>query len=359
MMIFKVFVALASAFLVAFFVTPLVMKLAVRFKVFASPNHRSVHADHMPKMGGLAIYLAFSAGLLVHGWLSQDWHSARALLAGGTVAMLVGLLDDLYGLNCYVKLAGQTMAAAAAVFSGVVIHKVYMPLGFVWEPGLAAGPLTVLWIVAVMNAINLFDGLDGLAAGFTLIVGFFLIAAALIYGHIEAAVYMALLMAAAGGFIKHNFHPAEVFMGDTGSLFLGFTLATLALRAYQTPDAGINSAVLLVLFFVPLADTLLAIIRRLSRGQHPFTADRLHIHHRFLRIGLTQPQTVLALYGMALSCGMTSLILQVVHIYGALAILVVFLAISMVGLYLLGCFRFADDDCLGIEKNVEQKPVRP
>lgn len=343
-----------SAFVISLLLTPIVRKIAIRFKVYASPNHRTVHEEHKPKLGGLAMYVAFATGLLLYSWLEGDFRPALGLLAGGSVALFVGFLDDVHGLNCYVKLSGQTLAALVAVQFGFVFDKIYFPLGFIWEPGMLAVPLTVLWIVAVINAFNLLDGLDGLAAGFAILLGIFLISGALIHQHIHTAVFTGVLIAAAGGFLKHNFHPAKIFMGDSGSLFLGFSFAVLALRGYTVPGQGVHASVLIVLFFVPLMDTVIAIIRRVSQGLHPFTADRKHVHHRFLKLGLSHRLAVFALYGIALSCGMTSLILLVVHVYGALLILLMFVTIATIGLYLLGCFNFRDKEPPCIEEPVEK-----
>jgi len=354
----QLFIPFLSAFCVAFLLTPLIRRLAFRFKVFATPNGRTVHAGQTPQLGGVAIYLAFTAGVFIYGRMTHDVTATLPFLVGGSVAMLAGLLDDLFGLNCWLKLAGQTIAAVLVVLLGVTFHKIFLPLGFIWEPGVLAAPLTVLWIVSVMNAVNLLDGLDGLAAGFAIIVGMFLIGGALIYQHVHTAVFTGVLILAAGGFIRYNFYPAKIFMGDAGSLFLGFSLAVLALQGYDVPGQGVHVSVLLVLFFMPLIDTAIAIVRRISLGLHPFTADRKHLHHKLLKLGLRHRLAVLALYSIAFSCGMASLIMLVVHVYGALMILLVFLTVFLVGLYLLGCFRFREaEDVVAVEKKTVEEPV--
>lgn len=320
--------------------TPLARKIALRFNICASPNNRTVHKKPIPKLGGLSIFLAFAIGLIAHSYLTNDYKTLAALLVGGGFVLCVGLLDDIFHLSCYRKLIGQTIAAIVAVYFGFSINSFYLPAGLSIELGYWGGALSVLWIVSITNAVNLLDGLDGLAAGFTIVVALFILFAAVIFHNFEIAAIALILVAASVGFLKYNFSPAKIFMGDMGSLFLGFVLACLSLKTFTLLDSGTHLSALLVLFLIPLADTLLAILRRMVSGQSPFTADKKHIHHRLLGLGLSQTGAVLIVYSATFICGVLSLVLYVAGIRLALIILGGILLLTMMALVQLGSFDF-------------------
>ena len=320
--------------------TPLARRIAVRFKIFASPNHRTIHENSTPKLGGLSIFLAFAVGLIFYVYFTKEVDKLGALLIGGGVVLCVGLLDDIYRLSCYTKLIGQTIAAIIAVYFGFIMDSIYLPTGISLELGPWAGPLSIFWIVSITNAVNLLDGLDGLASGFTIVAALFVVFGAATFQNVEMASIALILIAASLGFLKYNFYPAKIFMGDMGSLFLGYVLACLSLKAYTQPAIGSHITVLMVLFLVPLADTSLSILRRIVNGKHPFSPDKKHIHHRLLDLGLSQVSAVLIIYAATFLCGIFSLVLFVADIQLAIILISGIFLLTLIALVQLRSFDF-------------------
>ncbi len=297
--------SLALTFAVSFFVsyrmTPRVKGFAERIGAMDIPkDDRRVHNHPIPRMGGLAIILGFFLATLLFSPISEKVYG---IVIGAFIIAGMGFVDDIVSLRPMVKFVLQIFAAFVCVRFGLVIDaitwpvtKTYLDLGWLGEP------LTILWIVLCTNAFNLIDGLDGLAAGVTSICSFFLLAASILFFVAEptAAVFLTALIGACLGFIPFNFNPALIFMGDVGSQFLGYILATVSIL-------GLFKLQAVVVFALPLADTGFAVIRRLAHGQSPFQADKGHFHHRLLALGLSQKQTVLVLYGVAAIGGVISL----------------------------------------------------
>ena len=302
---------------VSFVTTPLVRLLSRRLSWIDQPSDRKVHPKPTPTVGGLAIFAGVVAGLGVSRLIPflADLHAATsdpetALLAG-LVIVVVGLVDDTRGLSALGKLAGQVLAAGVLVLLGVQLLYFYFPGQgiLVLSPDLAV-PLTVLWTVGMVNAVNLVDGLDGLAAGMVAIgaIAFFLYMYRTPGGGVDpstAALLSAVVAGAALGFLPWNFHPARIFMGDTGSGLLGLMMAVATISGVgrnEGPSGGdfaavaIPIAVPLIVLAVPLLDVLLAIIRRMRRGLGIHHADKEHIHHRLLDIGHSHRQAVLLMY---------------------------------------------------------------
>lgn len=302
---------------VSFVATPLVRLLSLRLSWIDQPSDRKVHPKPTPTVGGLAIFAGVAAGLGVSRLIPflADLHAATsdpetALLAG-LVIVVVGLVDDTRGLSALGKLAGQVLAAGVLVLLGVQLLYFYFPGQgiLVLSPDLAV-PLTVLWTVGMVNAVNLVDGLDGLAAGMVAIgaIAFFLYMYRTPGGGVDpstAALLSAVVAGAALGFLPWNFHPARIFMGDTGSGLLGLMMAVATISGVgrnEGPSGGdfaafaIPIAVPLIVLAVPLLDVLLAIIRRMRRGLGIHHADKEHIHHRLLEIGHSHRQAVLLMY---------------------------------------------------------------
>jgi len=332
--------AAIGAFVIALLVTPIIRKVAIRFGILASPNHRTVHKNRTPKLGGISLFLAFSGGLVVYAYLSGHGFGEIDILAGAGLVLLVGLLDDVWGLNCYAKLVGQMISALLAVFLGFAVETIYLPLGISWELGNLALPFSILWIVAITNAVNLLDGLDGLASGVSVVTALFVLCGALIFYNLETAAVALILIMSALGFLRYNYSPARIFMGDSGSLFLGFTLACLSVRAFTLPDSGSHMAVMSSLFFIPLTDTSIAIWRRRTQGQSTFAPDKKHIHHRLLEFGLKHSTAALVFYAATFVCGLISLLLFVASDYVGLLALAIFLPFFISALIYLGCFDF-------------------
>jgi len=290
------------AFLVTILATPVVKALASRIRAVDIPNDRKVHILPVPRLGGVAIYLGFMSAvlvaMLVAGARGVDLNSRMILgiMLGSTLLLLVGMRDDIKNLKATTKLAWQVAATLLVILFGVEISFITNPFNGIWPIGLFAVPLTLLWVVGITNAINLIDGLDGLAAGVTGISALALFFVALRTHQIGAAILMIALVGAALGFLRYNFFPASVFLGDSGSMLLGFVLATSSIIGVLKTTLVMALVVPVLILGVPIFDTLFAIGRRLKAGKHPFEADDRHIHHMLLRAGFNKREAVLAIY---------------------------------------------------------------
>ncbi|MDQ0113637.1 glycosyltransferase family 4 protein [Paenibacillus harenae] len=292
----------------ALVMTPLVKKLAFKVGAIDKPNHRKVHTRIMPRLGGLAIYIAFVGGffllspLLPDGLLRpSDMKLINALLVGGTIIIVLGALDDRFELSAKVKLIGQIAAACVVVFGfDVKIDLLNIPFGESMQPiaHWIAIPITILWIVGVTNAINLIDGLDGLAAGVSGIAIATIVVMASLMGFQPIILLSTLLLGGIVGFLAFNFHPAKIFMGDSGSLFLGFSLATLSMLGFKQVTI-VSFVTPLLIIGVPLSDTFFAIIRRWVNKRPVFAPDKGHLHHRLRDLGFSHRKTVLIIWGVA------------------------------------------------------------
>jgi len=282
-------------------------------------SSRRIHSGPIPRLGGVAIVLAFYlpvVGLLLFDNLiaqafKADRHLVVGLLVGGLAVALLGVYDDVRGADARKKFAVQFLVAGLMYWLGFRIQDVSLPFGGQLSLGYLGLPVTLLWIVGIVNAMNLIDGLDGLAGG----VAFFAVVTAFAVAfqrqQVLLIVFTAALAGAILGFLIYNFNPATIFMGDTGSMFLGFVLAVTSIRTNQKSATTVAILVPMVALGLPIMDTALAMIRRLVRGQSPFTADKDHIHHRLLRRGLTHRGATLALYGVSVLLGVTAFALTV------------------------------------------------
>lgn len=297
------------AAVVTLLVTPLVRRLAVRYGLVDRPGGRKVHATPIPRIGGVALFLGVLVALAVQalGEWKLGWGgmlldpSIRTellgVLAGMVLIFAVGLIDDIVNLSPGAKLLGQSLAAAVVVMAGLRIEFIGNPLGGgLIALGLLSWPVTLVYLVGFANVVNLIDGLDGLAAGVSAIAGASLFAIAVQGNHLEAAAMSVALIGACLGFLRYNFNPASIFMGDSGALFLGFTLAAISLLGVMKSTAAIALAVPLIIIGVPIFDTASAIVRRLRHNRPIQEADKGHIHHRLLGRGFDQRQTVLIIY---------------------------------------------------------------
>ena len=297
--------ALALAFVVSlavsYFMTPQVKRFAEKIGAMDIPNdNRRVHDHPIPRMGGLAIILGFVLAVLLFVPVSDKVYG---IVIGSFIIAGMGFVDDIVSLRPLVKFAIQIFAALVCVRFGLVIDALSWPSAETYiELGWWSAPVTMLWLVLCTNAINLIDGLDGLAVGVSAICSFFLLLGALMFVMPSPAVALILasLFAACLGFIPFNHNPAKIFMGDVGSQFLGFVLAAVSVL-------GLFKLQTVFTFIVPLADTGFAVIRRILHGQSPFQADKGHFHHRLLALGLSQKQAVLVLYGASAIGGLVGL----------------------------------------------------
>jgi UDP-GlcNAc:undecaprenyl-phosphate GlcNAc-1-phosphate transferase len=305
--------------LIALLVTPLIRPLALRIGGMDRPNHRTIHHAPTPRLGGVAIFASLVMATLalyvaspeLRGVLVGAPVKSLAFFAGLTVVFALGVFDDLRGLDAWKKFPVQILAATIVYVAGFRADAVGVPWGGVVTLGVLSYPVTVIWIVGLTNAINLIDGLDGLAAGISAIASATICVIALHLGNWPVAVVTAVLAGVLIGFLRYNFHPAKLFMGDSGSLVLGFFLATVALQGVQKGSTAVVLLVPIVVMAVPIADTLTAIVRRLMNGLGPFTADREHFHHRLIWKGLNQTRAVLCLYAVSAVCGLAAYVMAV------------------------------------------------
>ena len=347
--------AVAATFLLALLasllLTPAVRFAAHRFGVLDHAlTSRKIHGRPVARLGGVAIAVAFYLPLAVltvfrafsaagEPFLFADQRLTVGLLVGGAFMAAVGLLDDVRGAPAGLKLAAQVAAAVFAWWMGFRIDSLASPFGAPLVLGVLSLPFTVLWVVGVTNALNLIDGLDGLAGGVALSAVLVTFVAALLQGHAQVALVAACLAGAILGFLRHNFNPASIFMGDAGSLFLGFVLAVVSVEAHVKSSAAVALVVPVVALALPIADTLLAMGRRWLRGMPVFRADREHIHHRLLALGLTQRQVALALYGVCVVLAGAALALATSSGVRAALVLGGVAALGVLGLRRLGFLR--------------------
>ncbi|MCU0484366.1 MAG: undecaprenyl/decaprenyl-phosphate alpha-N-acetylglucosaminyl 1-phosphate transferase [Chloroflexi bacterium] len=335
----------AAAALLSLVLTPVVRRLARRFDLVDQPGARRVHSSPIPRGGGLAVAAAFIAvaGVSlavapVGDLFDTSTLSSRqvvALLGGGALGAVLGTIDDWFDLRARWQLAGQVALAAFAVSLGITVEALANPFGpgTIELGGLFGVAFTVVWILGMINSINFIDGLDGLSSGIALIAAVTLAIISLTGPVVqpEIAVLCVALAGALAGFLRWNFHPASIFVGTSGVMFVGYTLALLSILGTA------KVAVALLVLGVPIIDTFWIIVRRLAAGRSPFSPDRGHIHHRLLDLGLSHVQTVLLIYGLCAALGILSLVLSGSgQLYAFLGALVVF------GLVLLLLERSAD-----------------
>jgi UDP-GlcNAc:undecaprenyl-phosphate GlcNAc-1-phosphate transferase len=300
----------AVAAVVTLVTTPLTARLAVRLGAIDMPRDRDLHESPVPRLGGLAIL----AGILIAAIIFVPLDAqTRGILGGALVAVVVGLIDDLYDLPPAVKLIGQMAAAVIPVLAGVRVETFTLPfVGLVDLGATGGGILTGLAIVAVMNVVNFTDGVDGLAAGVCTISGATFAIIALSLDRADAGVLAAITAGAALGFLWHNFHPASVFMGDAGSNLLGLMLACIAVQGVLKTAAVVALVFPLVVLAVPILDTAFVVAKRFKYRRPAWQADTEHFHHRMARIGFSQRRTVIYLYLWTLSLAALALALRFV-----------------------------------------------
>jgi UDP-GlcNAc:undecaprenyl-phosphate GlcNAc-1-phosphate transferase len=298
--------------------TPVVRNLARRRGLFDHAlTSRKIHGKAIPRLGGVAIVAAFyaplAALLVVDSGVGRQFYAdpsrALGLFLGGLAIAALGVYDDLRGAGARTKFAVQFGVAGLMYALGFRIDQIANPFGAPIPLGILALPFTMLWIAGVVNAMNLIDGLDGLAGGVALAAIGTTFAISAVNGQPLMVLFTAALGGAVLGFLFYNFNPATIFMGDTGSMFLGFVLATASIQTNLKSPTAVAIAVPIIALGVPIADTLLAMARRAARGAPLFSADRGHIHHRLLALGLTHRQAVLVLYGASILLGAAALVL--------------------------------------------------
>ena len=309
--VWTVLLALALAAAVSFASTPLVKALSVKVGAVDVPKDgRRMHDHPIPRMGGLAIFFGFVAAMLLMVPLDTE---RKGMLLGAVIIVVLGIFDDIYALPAKPKFLVQIAAALIAVLAGNRIEVLSNPNIFspnpYWELGVLSIPVTVIWIVAITNAVNLIDGLDGLACGVSTISAATMLVIALRVEEWNVAVMMAALVGACIGFLPYNFNPAKIFMGDTGSTFLGFIMATMSVEGMFKQYTIISFVVPFLMLGLPIFDVCFAVVRRVSHGQSPMKPDRGHVHHRLIDMGFSQKQAVGVLYVISAILGLSAVVL--------------------------------------------------
>lgn len=323
-------ISLVVAMVVSFVSTPVVKAFAQKVGAIDVPRDgRRMHKVPIPRLGGLAIFLGFLLTVLVFVHITPQ---LRGMLFGAVIIVVLGVIDDIMPLPALLKFVVQIGAALIAVFSGNIISVISNPNVMSQMPylplGVLAIPISVLWIVAITNSVNLIDGLDGLAVGVSTISSLTMLVIALAVSEGETAVLMAALAGGCIGFMPYNMNPAKIFMGDTGATFLGFVLAVVSIQGLFKFYAVISFAVPFLILGLPIFDTSFAFIRRLCKGKNPMTPDRSHVHHRLIDMGLNQKQAVAILYLISAILGLSAVVLST---SGALKAMVFFVSVCVVG----------------------------
>ncbi len=287
---------------------PIVSRTARRLGLVDEPGERKIHKNPVPRFGGVAIWLAFMAAfgvLTLMFWDYPHGNGIAGILTGGTMIFLLGVLDDRFNISPYIKLVWQILAALAAFYLGVEITVLDLPESKLLVLNSLSLPVTLLWLVGISNAMNFIDGVDGLAGGVAVISAITLAVVAVFTNQPVAAVMAALLAGASLGFLVYNFYPARIFMGDSGSLFCGFVLASIAVTGVLKTQVAVM-LVPMVILTVPIFDVVFSTLRRVFKGKNPFIADAEHIHHRLLHAGFSQVRIVGMLYAACVIAGMVA-----------------------------------------------------
>ena len=315
------------AMFVSYVLTPYIKKLAFKIGAVDRPDNRKVHKKIMPRLGGLAIYIAFIIGCVASMEITWD---IFGILLGGTLIVALGVADDVYQLPAKVKLLGQIAAACVLVIFDIRIEWVNNPLGGYFYLDMLSIPFTIFWVISFTNVVNLIDGLDGLAAGVSAIASLTVILVAVQMGYFHVAILTAALAGAIIGFIRYNFNPATIFMGDTGSMFIGYMLAAISVYGAVKTAATIALIVPAIALGLPILDTAFAIMRRYVNGRPIFQPDKGHLHHRLLATGMSHKETVLFMYGItAVLCIGAVLWAEMDGFYAALIIAVIMTAVAV------------------------------
>lgn len=326
--------AFAVAAVLSYFFTPPVKNFAHKVGAIDVPKDaRRMHKKPIPRLGGLAIYGGFLCSILIFGQLDE---TMLCVLLGAAIIVALGIFDDVLALGAKLKFVVQIVAAAIPVCIGDLQIGLFTNLNPLSDTpfvhlGILAVPATIIWIVGITNAVNLIDGLDGLAVGVSSIAAITMLAVALLTGNMPIAITMATLAGACIGFMPYNLNPAKIFMGDTGSTFLGYMLATVSIMGLFKFYAVISFAVPFLILGLPIFDTANAIIRRVAAGRSPMSPDRGHVHHKLIDMGFNQKQAVAILYAISATLGLTAVVLTSSGEVKAIVLLLAVLAAILVG----------------------------
>jgi UDP-GlcNAc:undecaprenyl-phosphate/decaprenyl-phosphate GlcNAc-1-phosphate transferase len=322
MSIVEIILTLLIGFTLTVLITPLIKKLAIKIGAIDKPNERKIHTDLRPRLGGLAIFIGVFFSLV---FVQPQHEHLLELSLGALIILITGILDDIYQLKPLVKLIGQLAAAITVVSSGLIIDKITLPFIGVVHLESFSIVISILWIIGVTNAINLIDGLDGLAAGVsTIALTSILIMAIIDYRMIVVYICIALIGSNLG-FLVYNFYPAKIFMGDTGALFLGYCIAVVSMLGLFKNVALFSFIIPIIILAIPIFDTVFAIIRRATTGQNIMEPDKKHLHYQLLNAGLSHRAAVLLIYGISALFGLLAILFSNSTLTTSLVILIIIL----------------------------------
>ena len=300
----NIFLIIITTFVTSLILVPIVKKIAFHINAIDMPNERKVHTKPMPRLGGLAIFASFLLGYILYGQATTQMIS---ILIGGFILIIMGICNDIKSINAKYKFLVQVIAASVVVLYGNIYLPQLTAFNLTINFGFWGYPLAVLFIVSIINAINFIDGLDGLAAGTSSIFYLAVAVIAFFLNRLDGLdVTLCLIMLGAClGFLVYNFNPASIFMGDTGSMFLGFMIAVIALLGYKATTLT-TLIVPIIILFLPILDTGFAILRRLLKGEKIDAPDKSHIHHQLLKLNKSVRKTVLIMYAFNILCAAIS-----------------------------------------------------
>lgn len=307
-------------------VMPFIKKVAVMVGAVDVPGGRHIHKKVTPKLGGLGIFFGFLLGYMIFGEHSEQMNS---ILIGSFIIIITGMIDDICELKPWQKLIGQVVSACIITFYGKILLVDVSAFGIYLNFGIFTYPLTILFIIACINCINLIDGLDGLSGGISAIYYLTVGIIGVMVGKLDLELVLTFVMLGSTlGFLVHNFYPAKIFAGDTGSMFMGFTVAVIALLGFK--NVTMTSLIIpMLILAIPILDTLFAIIRRALKGEKVYVGDTYHVHHQLLNRNFSQRTTVLIIYGINLLFAFASIVYIVdvenkfsYYVYGLLALIV-------------------------------------
>lgn len=322
-------VVFVVAFTVSLISTPFSIWFAKRVGAIDKPKARGMHKEPIPRMGGIAIVIGFMIAILVFMPFIEDLDMKQCfgILSGALVIVILGMIDDIYDLRARIKLIFQIIAAIIAICSGVRINFLAWP--FVSNIDVLSIPITMLWIVGTTNAVNLIDGLDGLAAGISAIASICILILCMMTGGVQSVFFTASLAGACLGFLPRNFNPAEVIMGDTGSTFLGYILAVTSITGVFKGYAALAIIVGVLAIGIPIFDTTFAIFRRIINKKPIMQADRGHLHHRLIDRGYSPKRAVVIMYGISIISAAAAIVIAMKDIKVIIMMVVMTVVLSL------------------------------
>lgn len=343
------------AFVATLLITPLVIKIAKKFDIVDKPNARKVHKNIIPRLGGAAIFFGVTLGFFAAGLTDENM---TTIICGGIIMFVLGVFDDKYDLPAVYKFLVQLFVAMAVVRSGLAFQFIDVPFIGAVETGALSGVLTVLWILGVTNAINLIDGLDGLSGGISFIAltttAFLAAMEADYLCFVLAMIYMGSLL----GFLFHNFHPAKIFMGDSGSLFVGYSIAIISLLGSFKSATFVSLLIPVMILGVPVFDTLAAIVRRIANKRSISAPDKGHMHHRLLELGFSHRASVLILYGLAIMFSVNAIIFSKSTTLGSIFVIIAMLIVIEIVTEMLSIVHEDYKPILGLMRKIFIKEKR-